>query len=174
MSNQDYLKKSLVDFQNELETFKGLQLTLNEAKENLIGAERSWNESSAENKKSIKNIIEIVSGSVASAEIVNKSLANLCESLDPLVKSIEAVNFPIRLDKIDMAVSTQASTLASVHALQIHEFRKLSEENHLNSNSISDGFFLVNSKIDKRSLFIVFLLVIIVGLEALILFRNFN
>lgn len=71
------------------------------------------------------------------------------------------------------AVSTQASTLASVHALQIHEFRKLAEGNQLNANSISDGFVLVNSTIDKRSRFIVYLLVIIVGLEAFILFRNF-
>lgn len=176
MSDQDYLKKSLVDFQSELENFKGIQETLNQARENLISAEHSWNESTAENKQSIKNVIEIVSSSIESNLIVTEKLGSLCEALGPLVKSIEAVNFPLRLDKIDMASSTQAATLVSIQSLVINEFREIADESHSNSESIADGFALIdstNERIDKRSRLIVYLLVITVGLEAFILLRNF-
>ena len=173
MSDQDYLKKSLVDFQAELETFKGLQETLNDARENLINAERSWSSSTAANKKSIKDIIDIVSGSIESNENVTKSLDSLCKSLGPLVKSIEAVNFPLRLDKIDIAVSTHASTLSSVHTLVTHEFRMLSEANKLNSEAIKNGFDSVNSINNSLNL-VKNLLFILLGLAAFALFRIFN
>lgn len=176
MSDQDYLKKSLVDLQAELETFKGLQETLNDARENLINAERSWSESTAANKKSIKDIIEIVSGSIASNENVTKSLAGLCKTLVPLVKSIEDVNFPLRLDKIDIAVSTHASTLSSVHTLVTHEFRMLAEKNELNLDSIEDEFDSVNASvksISSRLRLMLSLLVVNLGLVASIVFYSF-
>ena len=176
MSDQDYLKKSLVDFQAELENFKGVQETLNDARENLINAERSWSESTAENKQSIKDIIDIVSGSIESNEKVTKSLAGLCKSLGPLVKSIEDVNFPLRLDKIDIAVSTHASTLSTVHTLVTHEFRMLTEKNELNLVSIEDEFDSVNTSvqsINNRLRFMFNLLIVNLGLVASIVFYSF-
>ena len=178
-NQQDMLSQSLQRLENELTLFGTVQNALKEAREKLINAEKEWDRLTKEQQQSALQLVSATKSAINATNVVTSQSKELAESLIPLAKAIETVNFPMRLDKIDMAVSTQASTLASFQGVFERGFRDLHVEMEKGGKCVSDGFNSVNTamgKASKRGIMITVLLVIntviVIGLAVLFYTRG--
>jgi|GEM_PF-4162276 len=151
---QDVLSNALLKLEDELKTFGSVSKKLKNAEEQLDGAQIELKQLAGETKKAI-----------VAVEDVTKQTANLSKTLIPLAKAIEGVNFPLRLDKIDMAVSTQASTTSS---LQVTVERGMSNLNAslvtVNNNFVEACNSLNVKAIEARKLSITILVLLVINL----------
>ena len=155
---QDVLKKSLIELQAELESLSEIKDSFEKARTNLVEAKSTWNAALVDNKTSIIELIRVAMNTTELADKTIKKIDKLCDSLDPIAKSIESINFPLRLDKIDMAISTQASTIASMQVHVEKEFSAISK----NSETIATKF----KDIDTTKTLVIICLIILVILTA--------
>jgi len=110
---QDILSQTLLRLELELDTFGTVQSSLKEAHEKLEDAKKEWDQLTKEQQQSALKLVDATQSAISTTNEVTTQAKSLTGALLPLAKAIENVNFPLRLDKIDMAVSTQASTLAT-------------------------------------------------------------
>jgi hypothetical protein len=135
---QDILTNSLLKLEEELTSFGKFQNALVNARDDLKKAEQEWTTLTKEQQQSALILVNATKTAIETTNLVVVQTKTLTESLIPLAKAIETVNFPLRLDKIDMAVATQASTLSS---FQTKTEREL--------NEMLDGFSVVTAEIEK-------------------------
>ncbi len=148
---QDILSQSLLKLEDELKSFGTVRSKLKEASEQLEKADIELKQLAGETKKAI-----------VAVEAVTDQTVALSKALIPLAKAIEGVNFPLRLDKIDMAVSTQASTLATFQGTTERGINDLNNEVKRNGKSVLDGFASMGTAMgeaSKRDLIIIGLLI---------------
>lgn len=110
---QDILTQSLLKLENELNTFGTIQSSLKEAHEKLEHAKKEWDTLTKEQQQSALRLVGATQSAIDTTNQVTVQAESITKALIPLAKAIENVNFPLRLDKIDMAVSTQASTMGT-------------------------------------------------------------
>lgn len=135
---QDLLTNSLLKLEEELTSFGKFQNALVNARNDLQKAEKEWTALTKEQQQSALTLVNATKTAIETTNLVVAQTKTLTESLIPLAKAIETVNFPLRLDKIDMAVATQASTLSS---FQTKTEREL--------NEMLDSFSVVTAEIEK-------------------------
>jgi len=135
---QDLLTNSLLKLEEELTSFGKFQNALVNARNDLQKAEKEWTALTKDQQQSALTLVNATKTAIETTNLVVAQTKTLTESLIPLAKAIETVNFPLRLDKIDMAVATQASTLSS---FQTKTEREL--------NEMLDSFSLVTAEIEK-------------------------
>lgn len=111
---QNILSESLLRLEEELTSFGAVQMALKNAHEQLIKAKKEWNRLTKEQQQTAEELVGNTKDAIAATHAVTAQAGKLANALLPLAKAIESVNFPMRLDKVDMAVSTQASLLSSL------------------------------------------------------------
>lgn len=114
--SQDVLTQALTKLQGELEQFDGVQKALKGAHQRLVEAEKEWGALTAEQQRTAAELVKMTRAAIEATQAVTGQASALTSALVPLAKAVENVNFPLRLDKIDMAVTTQASSLSSFQA----------------------------------------------------------
>ena len=128
---QDILTKALVQLQGELEQFEGVQKALKSAYQRLFEAEKEWGSMTADQQRTAADLVQATKAAIKATLVVTGQASALTTALVPLAKAVENVNFPLRLDKIDMAVTTQSSALASFQAAADRRFDELGQaDNH--------------------------------------------
>jgi hypothetical protein len=125
---QDILTQALLKLQGELATFGKVQHALKTAHEQLTKAEQEWDKLTREQQQTAVELVGATKDAIAATHAVTTQAESLTGALIPLAKAIENVNFPVRLDKIDLAVSTQASTMASFQGTTDRGFSDLRAE----------------------------------------------
>lgn len=123
--SQDVLTQALTKLQGELEQFDGVQKALKGAHQRLVEAEQEWGALTAEQQRTAAELVKMTKAAIEATQAVTGQASALTSALIPLAKAVENVNFPLRLDKIDMAVTTQASTLASFQSAADRRFDEL-------------------------------------------------
>ena len=162
MSNpQDVLSNALLKLEDELKTFGSVRNKLEKAEEQLEGTQVVLKQLAGETSKAIAAVTDVTNQTVS-----------LSKTLVPLAKAIEGVNFPLRLDKIDMAVSTQASTTASLQVTFERGMSTLNASLATVNNNLVEACNSLNVKATearKLNIFMTILLVInlLVGLAAI-------
>jgi chromosome segregation ATPase len=111
---QDVLTQALTRLQGELEQFDGVQKALKGAHQRLVEAEQEWGALTAEQQRMAAELVKMTKAAIEATQAVTERASALTSALIPLAKAIENVNFPLRLDKLDMAVTTHASALSSL------------------------------------------------------------
>ncbi len=160
---QDILSQALLEFQDELTTFGKVQKALKSAHDELIRAEREWEKLTKEQQQTALELVSSTKDAVAATHAVTNQTESLAGALIPLAKAIEQVNFPMRLDKIDLGISTQASTMATFHGAIDRGFNGLNEEIEKNGHFISAGFISIEEAFAasrKRDIWIIALLIL--------------
>ena len=197
----DILNKTLLGLESELESFgktkDALSTAHNElstAREELISRTKElqekwikeqakwatttknqqteWMKLIQEQQENAGKLVKTNEDSIVITKSVTVQAQRLAESLIPLAKAIEGVNFPLRLDKIDMAVSTQASTTASIQGAVERGFGNLHSSMESVNKNVVEASNTLNSKMDearKLNITMIVLLVInlLVGLTAI-------
>lgn len=135
--SQDALTQALTQLESELEQFDGVQKALKNAHQCLIEAKQEWSLLTAEKQRSAIELFETAKAAIKVTEDVTGQVSALTCALVPVAKAIESVNFPLRLDKIDMAVTTQSSTLVSNQAATDRRFDELKLLNDSTSRLLS-------------------------------------
>jgi hypothetical protein len=125
---QDILSQALLELQDELATFGKVQHALKNAHEQLTKAEQEWDKLTKEQQQTALELVGATNAAISATHAVTSQAESLTGALIPLARAIENVNFPLRLDKIDMAVSTQASTMASFQGTTERGFTDLRAE----------------------------------------------
>ncbi len=120
--SQDELTKALTHLQSELEQFDGMQKALKGAKQQLEEAAAEWGSLTLEQQRTAADLIKATKTAIEATEAVTEQASELTAALLPLAKAVENVDFPRRLDKIDMAVTTQSSALMSFQATADRRF----------------------------------------------------
>ena len=123
--SQDALTQALTRLEGELEQFDGVQKALKDAHQRLIEAKQEWSLLTAEKQRNAIELVETAKATIKVTEDLTGQTSALTCALIPLAKAIESVNFPLRLDKIDMVVTTQLSTLVSFQAATDRKFDEL-------------------------------------------------
>jgi hypothetical protein len=111
---QNLLSQSLLKLEEELTSFGEVHQALKAAHEQLIKAEHEWDRLTKEQQQTALELVGNTKAAIAATHAVTAQAETLARALLPLAKAIESVNFPMRLDKVDMAVSTQALALSSL------------------------------------------------------------
>lgn len=123
--DQDILSKALLELQDELVTFVKVQDALKIAHNKLTEAEQEWGKLTKEQQQTALELVAATKNAIAATHTVTSQAESLAGALIPLAKAIENVNFPVRLDKIDLAVSTQASMMSAFKGNTEHAFNDL-------------------------------------------------
>jgi hypothetical protein len=156
---QDILTISLLKLEEELTTFGKFQNALVNAREDLKKAEQEWATLTKEQQQSALTLVNATKTAIETTNLVVAQTKSLTETLIPLARAIETVNFPLRLDKIDMAVATQASTLSSFQTKTERGLNETQDELKRHGTEILN----VNSNIEeskKRDWLIIGLLIL--------------
>ncbi len=125
---QDILSQTLLRLEQELETFGNVQRSLKDAYDKLEQAKQEWDRLTKEQQQSALKLVDATQSAIDTTKEVSSQAKALTGALLPLAKAIENVNFPLRLDKIDMAASTQASTVATFQGTTERSFNDLRVE----------------------------------------------
>ncbi|MEI7482812.1 MAG: hypothetical protein WCK75_10750 [Elusimicrobiota bacterium] len=125
---QDVLTLALIDLEKELTSFGSLQNALKDAHQQLTEAEQKWASLTKEQQKTALDLVDATKKAIANTNQVTAQTESLTGALIPLAKAIEQVNFPLRLDKIDLGVSTQASTMAAFQGAIDRGFKDFRDE----------------------------------------------
>jgi DNA repair exonuclease SbcCD ATPase subunit len=120
--SQGVLTEALTQLQSELEQFDGMQKALKGAKQRLDEAEKEWASLTQEQQLTAAELIKATKDAIEATKAVTGQASVLTAALLPLAKAVENVDFPRRLDKIDMAVATQSSALMSFQATADRRF----------------------------------------------------
>lgn len=133
---QNILSDSLVKLQEELNTFSTVHHELKTAREKLIEAEQEWEKLTLEQQQTAQQLVGATRRAIDATQAVTSQAESLTGALIPLAKAIENVNFPMRLDKIDLAVSMQAATYATLQAITERNFSSLQERATKNEDCV--------------------------------------
>lgn len=125
--SQDVLTQALTKLQGELELFDGVQKALKGAHQRLVEAEKEWGALTTEQQRTAGELVQMTKAAIEATQAVTGQASALTSALIPLAKAVENVNFPLRLDKLDMAVTTQASTLSSFQAETNRRFDEIKQ-----------------------------------------------
>jgi len=176
---QNILSLSLIKLQEELTTFSEVHGALKGAHEELIKAEQEWKQLTEEQQQTASQLVGATENAIVATNAVTVQAETMAGALIPLAKAIENVNFPLRLDKIDMAVSTQASTLAAVQGTTERHFNGLHDRIGKNDENMSSGFAVAKKTAEaarKMNIIIILLLILnlllVAGGLALFLIRR--
>jgi len=123
--SQDVLTEALTQLQSELEQFDGVQKALKGAHERLMDAEKEWRSLTVEQQLTAADLVQATKAAIEATQAVTGQASALTAALIPLAKAVENVNFPLRLDKIDLAVTTHSSSLASFQTASNRRFDDL-------------------------------------------------
>ncbi len=146
---QDVLTNSLLKLEEELTSFGTIQNALVNARKDLQKAEQEWERLTKEQQQSALTLVSATKSAIETTNLVVDQTKTLAASLIPLAKAIETVNFPLRLDKIDMGLSTQVSTLTSLQGKIEREFNEAKDEFHASKKRdwIIIGLIAVNTMV---------------------------
>lgn len=133
----DQLTEALERLKQELSAFGDVQEALKTAHDKLTRAEQEWENLTKEQQATAKELVAATKEAIAATKAVTDNSGKLTDALVPLAEAINEVNFPLRLDKIDLAVATQAS----------HSAKLLNEIGSVDEN-VAEGF----SKVDANAL----------------------
>lgn len=147
MSEQDALAKSLLELEEQLSSLGTVQQVLAKAQEGcelatqkLTEAEQSWESWTAEQKQLIGELVRVTAQSVTSVHTVTEQLESVGSSLLSLGNAIQRVDFPQRLDKIDLAVSSQLALMTALQAeIERKHLNLLAEIEQGRSNMVADS-----------------------------------
>jgi len=98
----DEINKSLSELQEELGKLKTAAELIQIAKES---AEKTVNETKEKISELINQSKEVTEKVVKESRLLNEKATRLLDSTEVLTKKLDKVDFPIRLDKIDVTVS---------------------------------------------------------------------
>lgn len=162
MSNNDIdvLNATLIELEQELTSFGDLQARLKQAYDKLSSAEQEWSKMTEEQRESAFKLVEQTKLAIAATQAVAIEAQTMTKALVPLVKAIENVNFPNRLDKIDLTLTTQASTMANFQGATSQGFtdlRLVGETNNETAKAILSEVKQVRSASAKREIAILVL-----------------
>lgn len=146
--DQDILSKSLLRLQEELTSFGKVHGALKTAHEELIKAELEWKDLTVKQQLTAQDLVGATKAAIAATHAVTLQAETLAGALLPLAKAIENVNFPLRLDKIDMAVSTQASMVSSLQATTERNLTNLQDRIAKADDTMSHGFAAMKASAD--------------------------
>jgi hypothetical protein len=124
---QDILTQSLLKLEEELGAFGAVHHKLKEAHDQLSQAEIEWQRLTKEQQQTALELVGATKHAIAATHAVTAQAETLAGALLPLAKAIENVNFPMRLDKVDMAVSTQALAISSLQATSERGFAGIND-----------------------------------------------
>jgi hypothetical protein len=127
-NEQDSLSRALLRLEQELMLFGTVRNALKEAHEKLTTAGQEWEKVSREQQQSVSDLVNASQVALHAANVATAQTKALTEVVMPLAKAIDAVNFPLRLDKIDMVCATQASTLSALQGNADRNFTGLRGE----------------------------------------------
>lgn len=150
-NQQDILSQTLMRLEKELTSFGTIQNVLKEASEKLMHAEKEWEKLTREQQQSAIELVNATKSAINATDVVTTQTKELADSLIPLAKAIETVNFPLRLDKIDMAAATQASTLASLQGVTERGFSDNRGALQNIEKGVTDGFCALSSAMTAAS-----------------------
>jgi hypothetical protein len=122
---QDTLIENLSKLQEELDSFGKVRDVLKDANEHLTNAMQEWDKLTKEQQQTTLELAEATKGAITGLNSATSKTELLIDILHPLAKAIHDVNFPGRLDKIDMAVSTQTLTMVSFQEVTGRSFTVL-------------------------------------------------
>lgn len=125
--SQNVLTQALTKLQDELEQFDGVQKALKGAHQRLVEAEKEWGALTAEQQRTATELVKMTQSAIEATQAVTGQASALTSALIPLAKAVENVNFPLRLDKLDMAVTTQSSALSSFQAEANRRFDEIKQ-----------------------------------------------
>jgi len=145
---QDILTNSLLRLEEELTSFGKFQNALVNARDDLKKAGQEWTKLTKEQQQSALTLVNATKTAIETTNLVVSQTKQLTESLIPLAKAIETVNFPLRLDKIDMGVSTQASTLSSFQTKTERGLNEVQNEMKHQDTLLSQGFASIQAETD--------------------------
>lgn len=129
MTNEapEMLTEAVLNLQSELDKVASVQKLLAEASQRLDKADEEWKSRTAEHQRTTTELVQATKDAIQAMQDVTQKSSIMASALVPLAVAIKNVNFPLRLDKIDMAVTTQASTLAAFQAEANRRFDILSQ-----------------------------------------------
>lgn len=105
-----------------------------------------WIKLSQEQQEKATKLVKATEDAIIVTKSVTVQTQRLTESILPLAKAIENVNFPLRLDKIDLAVSSQLSSLSSLQGTTERGFGDLRGKIEYSSKAMDEGFALVGNQ----------------------------
>lgn len=132
--SQEVLTQALAKLQSELEQFDGIQKALKKAEQRLVEADQEWRKNTAEQQRAVTDLARMTKTAIEGSQVATQQSSKLASSLIQLAKAIENVNFPMRLDKIDIAVTTQFSSITS---FQSEANRRFDEIQQINDRTIA-------------------------------------
>lgn len=141
--SQDVLTQALTKLQAELEQFDGVQKALEGAHQLLVEAEKELGARTAEQQRTAAELVKMTRAAIEATQAVTGQASALTSALIPLAKAVENVNFPLRLDKLDMAVTTQSSALSSFQAEANRRFDEIKQENNRTVAAIASARLFV-------------------------------
>ncbi|MEI6166994.1 MAG: hypothetical protein WCS52_07345 [bacterium] len=161
--HKDVFSQALINLEQELAAFGSVQKALKGAHDELIKAEEEWAQLTKEQQQTAVELVSSTKDAIAATHAVTSQTEALAGALIPLAKAIEQVNFPMRLDKIDLGISTQASTMATFQGAIDRGFSSVCAEVDKNGKTMADGFTAVSESqvaARKRDVMMTALLVI--------------
>lgn len=116
MPNIEQTNEALVQLQEELKKFKSTKNLLDDKQKELNALCEKWKKSEKNNQDNVEKLTEIVQASTDLISQQGELFEKLGSRLQTLAKSVEDVNFPSRLDRLDNSISS--STIATQEAQQ--------------------------------------------------------
>ncbi len=121
------INEALVQLQQELETLGSATKKVDEAKEKIEKSLKSWKEQHGKDKELLDQTSEALTNSLGKLNEFSETSQETSQKLIALAKSIDNVNFPNRLDKLDNITSLLASQTANLQSNIEREYNLLSQ-----------------------------------------------
>lgn len=132
------INEALVKLQEELEKFKTATEKLDEAKRTSEVSLSKWKSQHEKDQKILEKTSKALTKSIQTLEDFAENSQNTMESLSELAKSIDNVNFPNRLDKIDNNTSLLSAQTENLQTNLSREYDLLTQMNTQLSEMFAD------------------------------------
>lgn len=111
MPELDEINKNLSDFQDELKNIKSASVMIDEVK---TAARSTVSESKKIMEELIASSKKATDGAIAESKNLNEAALLLFDAVDTLIKKLDKVDFPTRLDLLDISVQNIHSRFDTV------------------------------------------------------------
>jgi len=140
---------------------------LQKAHDELETAKQKWTALTLEQQQTGQKLIDATNSAIAATQKVTVQAEAMTSALIPMAKAIEQVNFPLRLDKIDLGISTQASTMATFQGAIDRGFNGVKDElTGMRENATKEFGAVKSAQVDSRKMQIFIIVLLLFNLAA--------
>lgn len=173
MPDTNEINKTLVEFEEELIKIKSASEIIEEAKET---TQKTIDETKAIMTELIENSKKATDNAIEESKKLNKAASNLLDAADTLMKKLDKVDFPTRLDKLDTSVSGINSSIQNVlsrfDSVEMNIKDKIESSVSASQKEVDKKFELIQNNLNNSQKINLYLLIAILGSIAFLYFNR--